>query len=104
MNDDALANLLGEAPPTPDPAFRYDVFARMATKSRRRAAATRALRIVAIFTALGLFFPLARAAGVTIAHMQPLLYVAAVVPLAYVLALAAIRGPRSLRSIRLRIR
>jgi hypothetical protein len=102
MNDDELANLLGEAPASPDPAFRYDVFARVSAEARRRAAFERAIRIMAAFTALGLFFPLTRAAGVTLAQLQPLFYVAAVIPLAYLLAIAAIRGPSSVRSIRLR--
>jgi hypothetical protein len=95
MTDDDLANLLGEKPATPDPAFRLDVFARVARQAHRRAARRRALNILAISTAVGLFFALAQAAGFTIETAQPLFYVAVAMGLAYVLAMEAIRGRRS---------
>lgn len=95
MNDQDLSDLLGEAPKAPDAAFRIDVFARVAARERRRAAYIRAVRTVTAFTAIGVFFPLARAAGFTIADAQPLIYAAAVVWLTYVLAREAVRGSRS---------
>lgn len=96
MGDDfELAALLGEAPRTPDPAFRFDVMALTAERARRRGARQRAGRMVLVFTLAGLMFPLAQAFGVGFAEIQPLLLVAAVLGLAYVLALLTIKGPRA---------
>lgn len=94
MSDDRdLAALLGEAPRTPDPGFRFDVMALTAARAQRRASRQRALRLVLIFTVIGLVFPLAQAFGVGAAQVQPLLLVAGVLGLAYVLALLTIQGP-----------
>ncbi|MGD9981024.1 MAG: hypothetical protein AB7H66_07130 [Hyphomonadaceae bacterium] len=96
MNDDLdLAALLGEAPKMPDPAFRFHVLQFAAARVRRRTSRQRALRLVLIFTAIGLVFPLARAFGVGFAELQPLLMVAGVLGVAYVLALLTIEGPRA---------
>jgi hypothetical protein len=95
MNDDDLANLLGEAPATPDPVFRYGVFARVATQARHRAARHRALNIMAASTAAGLFCALAQAGGFTLQAAQPLLYGAAVAALTCILAEEARKSSHS---------
>ena len=96
MNDLELAALLGDAPRAPDPAFRFDVFARMAERALRRAARRRAGVTVAMFAGIGLAFPAAQAAGFTLAQAEPWLMVAGVVSLAYVLAVLTIEGPHAL--------
>lgn len=95
MNDEELAGLLGDAPQTPDPRFRADVLARVAGAARRRAAANRAARTLAVFAAIGLFFPLTQAAGFSLEHVQPLFLSVAVVGLTYLFAIAAVKGPRT---------
>lgn len=109
MNDLDMADLLGERPQTPDPAFRFDVFARLSAKARQRAAIARSVRLVAISLAIGLAAPLARAAGLTLAHLAPMALVAGVLGLAYVLAHFATGGPgavlaRSRTVLRARLR
>lgn len=96
MTDDLdLAALLGEAPKTPDPGFRFDVLSLTSQRAQRRASRQRALRLVLISTLIGLIFPLAHAFGIGFAEIQPLLLVAAVLGLAYVLALLTLEGPRA---------
>lgn len=96
MSDDLeLAALLGEAPKTPDAGFRFDVLSLTSQRARRRASRQRAFRLVLISTLTGLIFPFAHAFGVGFAEIQPLLLVAAVLGLAYVLALLALEGPRA---------
>ena len=96
MTDDSmLASLLGEAPRAPDPGFRFDVFALIDTRARRRAALRRALKTICLFAALGLAFPLARAAGLTLADAQPFLLAAAVLGAGGLFALLSIQGPRA---------
>lgn len=96
MSDDLdLAALLGEAPRTPDPAFRFDVLALTAERARRRQARQRAFRITVLFALFGLIFPLAHTFGLGLAQLQPLLLVAGVLGLAYVLALWTLEGPRA---------
>jgi hypothetical protein len=96
MNDDFdLAALLGEAPKTPDPGFRYDVLQLTAARARRRVSRQRALRLVLISALIGAVFPLAQAFGVGFAEVQPLLLVAGALGVAYVLALLTIEGPRA---------
>lgn len=95
MNDQELAGLLDAAPNAPDPAFRFEVFKRVAERARRRSGYTRAARMIAASSALGLFFPLAQAAGLTLADAQPLLYAAIAVGLTYFLAQEAVKGPSS---------
>ncbi|OQW57570.1 MAG: hypothetical protein A4S17_12565 [Proteobacteria bacterium HN_bin10] len=96
MSDDLeLAALLGDAPRTPDPGFRFDVLALTAERARRQGARRRALRLVSTFTLIGLIFPLAQAFGVGFAELQPLLLVAGTLGLAYVLAVLTIDGPRA---------
>jgi hypothetical protein len=96
MNDDLdLAALLGEAPKTPDPGFRFDVLKLTAMRAHRRTARQRAFRLVLISTLIGLIFPLAHVFGVGFHELQPLLLVAGVLGLAYVLALLTIEGPRA---------
>jgi hypothetical protein len=95
-NDLELANLLGEAPPdAPDPGFRYDVFARVAERARRRAALNRALNQIAAFAAIGLIFPVAQAAGLSLETAQPVLVVAGALTVAAAAALLTIQGPRA---------
>ncbi len=108
MTDDDLANLLGEKPATPDPAFRLDVFARVAFAAQRPAARRRALGIVIVSTAVGIFFALAQTAGFTMDAAQPLFYALAFAGSAYLLAVEAMKGRRSafartLTQLRLRL-
>jgi tetrahydromethanopterin S-methyltransferase subunit C len=94
MTDDALlADLLGEAPRTPDPGFRIDVLARVTQRRQRRAAMLRAAKLIAVSAGLGLVFPVAAAAGMTLADIQPLLISSGVIALGYLVAQAAIEGP-----------
>ena len=95
MSDDLeLAALLGEAPAAPDPAFRYDVFTNVAERARRRHARVRAARMVAVFTIVGLAFPLAQALGLGLGELRPVLEAGAALAVAGVAALLTIRGPR----------
>ena len=96
MNDQELAGLLDAAPNAPDPAFRFEVFKRVAERARRRIATARAARMIAASTALGLFFPLAQAAGLDLVDVQPLFYAAMAVGLTYFLALEAMKGSSSM--------
>jgi hypothetical protein len=97
MTDDLhMAELLGQAPRTPDPSFRIDVISRVAARARRRATLERALRQVVMFTLLGAVFPIAQAFGLTWETAQPLLLAVAVLVLAYLLAALTIQGPRPL--------
>lgn len=95
MSDDLeLANLLGEAPPaSADPGFRFDVFARVAERRNRRAAQSRALNQLAIFSAIGMVFPVLQAVGLSWTAAQPVLVVAAALIVAAVAALLTIQGP-----------
>lgn len=96
MSDDLeLAALLGDAPRTPDPGFRFDVLALTADRARRRQARQRAFRTTVIFALVGLIFPIAHTLGFGWAQLQPLLLVAGVLCLAYVLALWTLEGPRA---------
>lgn len=96
MTDDLeLAALLGEAPPGSDPGFRIDALARIAVRARRRAARQRAFRTVAGFSLTGLVFAALQALSLSAEALQPLLLVAGVLGLAYVLALLTIDGPRA---------
>lgn len=96
MSDDLdLAALLGDAPRTPDPGFRFDVMARTAERARRRQARQNAFRTTAAFALFGLIFPVAHALGLEVAELQPLLLVAGLLALAYVLALWTLEGPRA---------
>ena len=96
MSDDLeLAALLGEAPRTPDPGFRFDVLSLTAERARRRQARQRVFRTTALFALVGLVFAAAHTLGVGLAEFQPLLLVAGVLGLAYVLALWTLEGPRA---------
>lgn len=95
MRDDmTLAELLGQAPRGPDPGFRFDVFALIAARARRRAALRRAVRTVLLFAALGLVFPLAGAAGLTMETLRPFLLLAGLLACAALFARVSIEGPR----------
>lgn len=94
MRDDMLAELLGEAPRGPDPGFRFDVFALIAARARRRSALRRAVKTMLRFAALGLVFPLAGAAGLTMETLRPFLLLAGVLGCAALFALVSIEGPR----------
>jgi hypothetical protein len=97
MTDDReLAELLGEAPRTPDPGFRFDVIALVSAHARRRAALSRAVKQVLAFTVLGLLFPAAQAAGLDWAHAQPIALAIGVTAAAYLLAALTIQGPKPL--------
>lgn len=94
MSDDLeLAALLGEAPAIPDPTFRYDVFAHLAERARRRHARGRAVRTIGGFTLVGAFFPMAQAAGLGFHEIQPFLVAGGVLAVAGLAALLTIRGP-----------
>jgi len=96
MSDDfELAALLGEAPATPDPDFRFDVLARTAERARRRQARQNAFRVTTMFALIGLVFPLAHTFGLGLTQLQPLLLVAGLLGVAYVLALWTLEGPRA---------
>lgn len=96
MSDDLeLANLLGEAPAqTPDPGFRYDVFARVTERARRRGARARAFRQVAALTLIGALFPILQAFGLTITAAQPVLLALGALAGAGAAAALTIYGPR----------
>lgn len=96
MTDHDLASLLGETPATPDPAFRFDVFARVAMENRRRAARARALSLIAASTALGLMCAMAQAAGFGVETARPLLYAVIGIGLTFVLVAEARKSSRSL--------
>lgn len=96
MSDDLeLAALLGEAPRTPDPGFRFDVLARTSERARRREARRRAFRTIVLFALIGLIFPVTHALGFDWTQLQPLLLVAGVLGLAYVLAVWMLEGRRA---------
>ncbi len=95
-DDDLLmADLLGEAPATPDPAFRFDVLSRTSIRARRRAAVSKALNQIALFSAIGLVFPIAGAAGLTWETAQPLVMAAGLLALGVAAASVSILGPRA---------
>lgn len=96
MHDDrALAALLGEAPKTPDPGFRIDVFARMSERAQRRAAHARAALHVAAFTALGILLALVQSASAHAGAWMPMLAAAGALLVSGVFALAVIEGPKA---------
>ena len=98
MTDDderLIADLLGEAPATPDPSFRHDVFARVAQRGRREASLRRAARSVGIMTAIGLGCAAVQAAGLTWDAAQPILAAAAALGGAFLFAAVSIQGPRA---------
>jgi hypothetical protein len=92
-HDLEMAELLGEAPKTPDPSFRFDVLARVAAKARRRAALDRAWKQIVVFTLIGVAFPIGQALGLTAHAVQPVLLVGAVLGFAYLFAALTIQGP-----------
>jgi hypothetical protein len=95
-DDDLLvADLLGEAPATPDPGFRYDVLSRTSIRARRRAAMSKALNQVALFSAVGLIFPIAGALGLTWETAQPLVMATGLLVLGLAAASVSILGPRT---------
>ncbi|HYD71871.1 MAG TPA: hypothetical protein VEF55_01940 [Candidatus Binatia bacterium] len=97
MTDDLhMAELLGEAPKTPDPGFRVDVLARVAARARRRAALDRAWKQIVMFTLIGVVFPIAQAFGLSWHAAQPVLLVGAVLGFASLFAALSIQGPRPL--------
>jgi hypothetical protein len=96
MHDDlSIAALLGEAPKTPDPGFRVDVFARMSERVQRRAAYARAMLHVAAFTAAGIVLALVQSASVDAGAWMQMLGVAGALLGAGVFALAVIEGPKA---------
>jgi hypothetical protein len=95
-DDDLLmADLLGEAPATPDPGFRYDVLFRASIRARRRAAMSKALNQIALFSAIGLIFPVAGALGLTWEMAQPLVIATGLLALGLTAASVTILGPRA---------
>lgn len=95
-DDDLLmADLLGEAPATPDPGFRYDVLFRTSIRARRRAAMSKALNQIALFSAIGLVFPIAGALGLTWETAQPLVMAVAALAVGLTVASVSILGPRA---------
>ena len=92
-HDLEMAELLGEAPKTPDPSFRIDVLARVTAKARRRASVDRAWKQIAVFTLIGAAVPIVQAFGVTTHAVEPVLLVGAVLGFAYLFAALTIQGP-----------
>lgn len=97
MTDDErlIADLLGEAPATPDPSFRYDVFARVAQSGRREASLRRAARSFGTMTAIGLGCAVTQASGLTWETAQPILVAVAALGAAFLFAAVSIQGPRA---------
>lgn len=96
MHDDvSLAALLGEPPQTPDPGFRFDVFARMAERARRRAALERGALQVAAFTAIGLILALIQFGSVAAGAWGPMLACLGALVLTAAVAFTVIRGPKA---------
>lgn len=96
MHDDlAMAEMLGQAPRTPDPAFRVEVFARIARRASRRAALRRGALQLAACTGLGLAALVAQAAGMNAEHIAPMLGAAAALAFAGLCAATLIEGPRA---------
>lgn len=98
MNEDddlLMASLLGEMPRTPDPGFRFDVLARVGERARRRRARDRALNQVAIFSAIGVVFPVLQALGVTWQGVEPIALAAGLLAAAFVFAMLTIQGPKT---------
>lgn len=95
-NDLLMAELLGEVPKTPDPGFRYDVLAHVAERARRRRALSRALNQVALFSGIGLVFPILNAFGVTWESAAPVGVAAGMLALGLIAASISILGPRTL--------
>jgi hypothetical protein len=95
MDDISLAALMGEAPATPDPAFRLDVFARVSARRRRRAAAERAVLQIAGFTAVGLLLALIQSAGIQAHALAPVLGVAGALAAVGAFAFTVIAGPKA---------
>lgn len=93
FHDDELADLLGEKPKTPDPAFRVDVFARITEAARRRAAHARAFRQVGVFVLIGAVAAAAQMLGLTWDHAQPVVFAGVVIAIAYLFAHLTMRGP-----------
>ncbi|PZO50227.1 MAG: hypothetical protein DCF16_13330 [Alphaproteobacteria bacterium] len=95
-DDDLLmADLLGEAPATPDSGFRYDVLAHVSLLARRRRAMSRALNQVALFSAIGLVFPILNVFGVTWENAAPIGLAAGLLALGLIAASISILGPRA---------
>ncbi len=96
MNDDReLADLLGEAPATPDPAHGILVLMRIAKRTRQRQAVVRAARTFGAFTAFGLIFPLVQLVGLPAMDAWAIALVGAVLGLAYLMAAVTSQGPRA---------
>ena len=96
MHDDlSLAALLGEAPKTPDPGFRFDVFARVSERRRRRAALERGALQVAAFTAIGLVLALIQFASAETGAWAPMLGAAGALAVSGAVAFTLIKGPRA---------
>lgn len=94
VDDRELANLLGETPATPDAGFRFDVFARVTERRRRREAFGRAMLRVAACTGVGLAVLVAQAAGLTAESLTPILSAAGALAAAGV-AYTVLRSPRA---------
>ncbi|MCR6643987.1 MAG: hypothetical protein NVV62_05415 [Terricaulis sp.] len=96
MHDDrSLAALLGEAPQTPDPGFRFDVFARVSARARRRAAFERGTLQVAAFTGAGLVLALIQFASAASGAWGPMLGAAGALALSGAVAFTVIKGPKA---------
>lgn len=96
MSDDlSLAALLGEAPKTPDPGFRFDVLARVSERAAKREAWTRGLMQVATFTAVGLLLALVQVASVSAGAWTPVLSAGGALAVSGVFALVVILGPKA---------
>ena len=99
MSDErTIADLLGTTPRTPDPGFRFDVFARVAAHARRRAQIWTALRQIMLFAALGAFAAVLQRAQLNWSELQPALFSAGTLIGAALVSSVLIGGPRRLRA------
>ena len=97
-DENTIASLLGAAPRSPDPGFRFDVLARVASRARRRVQIWTALRQVMLFAAVGGFVAVLQRAHLDWAELRPLLFTAGTLIGAALLSSALIGGPRRLRA------
>jgi len=96
MSDErAIAEMLGQTPAAPDFAFRGDVFARIAQRAARRAAADRAMRQAGVFAALGVACAALQRVAPDFAWAQPVALGLTLGLGVALFAAAAIYGPRA---------
>lgn len=96
MTDDELSGLLGDAPPAPDPGFRFDVFERVTRRAQRRAAWRNTAMQGAVVLASGAGIAVMQASGFPWDDFAPFWTTAGVLLGGYLVAMLVIQGPNSL--------